>query len=976
MIFNIRSEDELYHAINGYKKILIYGAGVVGRLTLKRIKQFDLITKKIYFVVKNKTGNPTEIDGVLVKELKGEESDAVLLVATLENLHLEIGNYLKKCGFKNIFFIQEPLLQEMKRKVVSQNLRVASYTMRISEMLKQIGNNGKKRLIITDYEENSLRVYWLKKEWETVSTEKFLDTDRKKTYDVIMCPLLSWDMDIQKVLESMFVSASEVIFSYRRNYLKGKFSLFEFAEQRGYILTKYQSFYRGKSEYNTDDIILKFEKAISANLQRYELCSGCGACALSCPQNALKMRPNQYGHLKPFLIDLRACNSCNSCISICREKGRDTGVQYFRRCYVKENTGKIADTTYMFQSLSKAIIERGGNVCGMTRNQKGIAAHCVISQKAGVHDIIAAGFIKGDSTESYLQVQELLKRNEQVLYIGYPCQVAGLYAFLGDTWDDLSTIDFFCNQSLPYTMSEKYFDIKTEKRRFFRSAFEKNLMTPVYCEHCSYCGASHPADLTFGTMGREKDGEETCVLVNTQKGTELLSLVDSKCCCFEELERLALRKVSCFVSCTARKGRDRFYELLRKKGFERAVDLAFYNKYEIGLTGSWSYPNYGAHLTYFSLYKVLEMLNYSVLLIEWPQDSRWKPYGYAQLFAYEPYENTHIAYPAPTVADMCQYNDVCDIFVQGSDQLLNPILYEMFQKNVLLKWASANKNKVAYGLSFGTDEISFDETGNFENRFLEADRFEISFYLNRFNKLSSRESSGVDILKEKFNVCAQQVLEPVFLCDKEEYFKLVSTVPYNGTLEKKFVFAYLLDCDEQKRNIISYVSKQKKCEIKLTLDAAKGNKDGWKGCKKEEMEEPQDTIEMWLSNIYYSDFCITDSFHGVCFCVIFEKEFIAIANPKRGNARFESLLSLLGLKERLIYSTEEIYSREDLFSNIDYKAVHKILREQRKKSLEWLKNSLENQDVNYSEEYRALSDRCQALESKLHMLEKKIADIN
>ena len=45
----------------------------------------------------------------------------------------------------------------------------------------------------------------------------------------------------------------------------------------------------------------------------------------------------------------------------------------------------------------------------------------------------------------YQSVKEDLKNGKQVLFVGLPCQVAGLRAYLGKPWDNLTTMDFFCS---------------------------------------------------------------------------------------------------------------------------------------------------------------------------------------------------------------------------------------------------------------------------------------------------------------------------------------------------------------------------------------------------------------------------------------------------------------------------------------------------------------------------------------------------
>ncbi len=71
---------------------------------------------------------------------------------------------------------------------------------------------------------------------------------------------------------------------------------------------------------------------------------------------------------------------------------------------------------------------------------------------------------------------------------------------------------------------------------------------------------------------------------------------------------------------------------------------------------------------------------------------------------------------------------------------------------------------------------------------------------------------------------------------------------------------------------------------------------------------------------------------------LFEKDFVVFGNHDRGLDGFTSLLSLLGLEDRLLFGVEDIQNKK--IDDIDYNAVNKILDENRKSSLEFLTGSL------------------------------------
>ncbi len=98
------------------------------------------------------------------------------------------------------------------------------------------------------------------------------------------------------------------------------------------------------------------------------------------------------------------------------------------------------------------------------------------------------------------------------------------------------------------------------------------------------------------------------------------------------------------------------------------------------------------------------------------------------------------------------------------------------------------------------------------------------------------------------------------------------------------------------------------------------------------------SVPEWLASFANADFVITDSFHGMVFSIIFEKEFVVIGNSKRGIDRFISLLSLLKLENRLIFDLKDL-EKKDL-KPIDYSRVNIVLDNEKKKSKDFLLGAL------------------------------------
>lgn len=250
-----------------------------------------------------------------------------------------------------------------------------------------------------------------------------------------------------------------------------------------------------------------------------------------------------------------------------------------------------------------------------------------------------------------------------------------------------------------------------------------------------------------------------------------------------------------------------------------------------------------------------------------------------------------------------------DAFVVGSDQVWRP-MYSPHINNFFLDFANEKQKKIAYAASFGTDNWEFSKELTKSAKSL----------LQRFNGVSVREKSGVDLCKSYLSIDAIQVLDPTFLVSQEVYSAIA-----DRTLERKeicYVATYILDSSDQKTLRIEDIASMNHFEIVKLGTEQKG---------------VLQSIEGWLSSIKYAKFVVTDSFHGTVFSMIFHKPFVTFYNPERGNSRLESILKTVGLENRLCSPVD--FNEKNL-KDIDWERVDIILDQMKQKSLAFLKSSL------------------------------------
>lgn len=344
-------------------------------------------------------------------------------------------------------------------------------------------------------------------------------------------------------------------------------------------------------------------------------------------------------------------------------------------------------------------------------------------------------------------------------------------------------------------------------------------------------------------------------------------------------------------------------------------------EFDLGIACVQVYQNYGSAFTNFALYKYLLDAGLRVLLIEEPLSSDISPLSVRNFINY-PFRESDCARIYRDKEDMRSLNRRCRAFLVGSDQLFNYEIYKRIDGFTKLDWVDDEIDKYCYATSLGV------------NRLLGPPEEQEDFIrsLKRFKAVSVREQGSRDLLNA-LGIEAACVLDPVFLCDGRHYIGMLA--PYKDLAVGGYAFCYVLDPDGEKERIVKEAIGIIGCDHFTVSDMWRDEED-----IKSLWNLPTHTHiknEIWLANIYYSDFVVTDSYHALCFSLIFNKQFIILPNEKRGNERFESLLEITGLSERLISenaSADEI--KRLIAERIDYSAVAPIIEREREASENWI----------------------------------------
>lgn len=710
-------------------------------------------------------------------------------------------------------------------------------------------------------------------------------------------------------------------------------------------------------------------------------CTGCGACLNKCPVDAIYMKSDDKGFLFPE-INHEKCINCGLCSKVCPALEPKSENMAEPPCYAvmaEDSIREKSSSGGVFTLLANWMFSEGGVVAGAayTEDFYGVE-HIIATNEEELSRIRGSKYVQSNTGLIYKQVKEYLDKGTPVLFTGTPCQISAVNKFLGKPYENLYTLDLVCH-GVPspdvYTrfikeQEEIYgskavrvsfrdkdivkWDVSTaidfengQKYRKKRSecaymkSFLKLLTIRENCGNCPFASLPRQGDMTiadfwdihrFNPKFDDRKGT-SLVLPNNDKGKKLLEVLRQSSILLEEapLEHGIKYNSQIKYSSILNPRRERFFELLKNPNysFEKAVDYGLNRRFDIGYVGWWYGANYGSAMTNFALNRVLTDMGKTVLMLEWPvtqgEPRKGKPNTKTRRFANNFYEQSMFY----KLDDYGRFNYHCESFVVGSDQLWNWWSNrDVGSYHFFLDFADDDHKKIAYSTSFGHDNAYYPEEM----------RLKVGYLLQRFDAVSVREKGGVAVCKKDYDVDAVQTVDPVFLCSKEAYDEAIalSEVKLPDT---PYVLAYILNPTEEKMESVRAVAKEMKLPYYVILD---GQDDFAK--LKEQANDPNvlENVEIadWLKYFKNAEYVYTDSFHGFCYSVIFNRNMTVFPNKLRGLSRFESLSEMTGLEDRLVYSKEELLDKEPWKTPVDFDQVAERMKPLIDFSRNWLVDAL------------------------------------
>lgn len=174
-------------------------------------------------------------------------------------------------------------------------------------------------------------------------------------------------------------------------------------------------------------------------------CTGCSACSNICRFDAILMKKDSNGFSYPY-VDEKRCVHCGACSKVCHvvtPQNKYVPQSFFT--YKGSDDERLRSSSgAFFPLIAKFFLNKGYHIVGVIFADDFLSTNYVVTQSLDViNDMRKSKYLEADVEDVYTRIKALLSSGEKVLFVGLPCQVAGLLKYTGAN-DRLITVDLIC----------------------------------------------------------------------------------------------------------------------------------------------------------------------------------------------------------------------------------------------------------------------------------------------------------------------------------------------------------------------------------------------------------------------------------------------------------------------------------------------------------------------------------------------------
>lgn len=297
-------------------------------------------------------------------------------------------------------------------------------------------------------------------------------------------------------------------------------------------------------------------------------CCGCGSCAVVCLKNCITMAVDSEGFRYP-VIDNAKCVHCGACDKACpiiTHMLLNGAPAALATQNIDDSVRQSSSSGGVFTALAQDVFAQGGRVCAAVYDSDFSVRHVIADSVDQLIRMRGAKYAQSRAEYCFPEIRTLLQKEISVLFVGTPCQTAGLRAYLGREYEDLLIVDMVCHgvpspkvwqkylkernlldapgctlrsvnlrskstgwSRYGYSVEMEYADgtihSVPQGQDIFMRGFVSNLYLRPSCAECTFKGVERCSDLTLGDYWGIWDQHPD---FDDNKGTSLLLIHSEK----------------------------------------------------------------------------------------------------------------------------------------------------------------------------------------------------------------------------------------------------------------------------------------------------------------------------------------------------------------------------------------------------------------------------------------------------------------
>lgn len=232
-------------------------------------------------------------------------------------------------------------------------------------------------------------------------------------------------------------------------------------------------------------------------------CTGCLACLNICRHNAILLHTDEEGFVYPH-IDEEACVNCGLCYKACPANDTELKTSLPLRAYAawakNKDIHRHSSSGGLFSVISEFVLRQGGIVYGAAFDEEWNVIHTFAENSRHLKKLRGSKYAQSNIKYSYKEIEQKLKAGTKVLFVGTPCQIAGIKQFMSikkTNTDNMITIDLACHGVPSPLIFKKYLNYLENKHHsklshyMFREkiwSWKRYNTKAIFKNHCCYRG--------------------------------------------------------------------------------------------------------------------------------------------------------------------------------------------------------------------------------------------------------------------------------------------------------------------------------------------------------------------------------------------------------------------------------------------------------------------------------------------------------